>query len=99
MYARQNKKEWLIGGGSRRAASGSILWGLAAIFAILGVTAGAINRPLGLDAAAWLAISIALFICSVGWYIGKAVVEYFHLKKLLLTGKRSSIKIVVPDKT
>jgi len=81
MYARQNKKEWLIGGGSKRAASGSILWGIAAIFAILGVVAGAINRPLGLHASIWLVMSIALFIGSVGWYIGRAVAEYLHFKR------------------
>ena len=53
-----------------------ILWFLAAIFAILGVVADAINGTLGLAAMSWFLLAIAAFLASITYFIGWAVSWY-----------------------
>ena len=81
MFERWKSREWIVGGGGRSAVSGGICWVLAAIFAVMGVIADAVNTPLGLDSSTWLLLSIALFVGSISWYIGWAVAVYLHEKK------------------
>ena len=52
------------------------LWFLAAIFAILGVIADAVNSPLGLEAVSWFLLAIAVFLASITFFIGMAISWY-----------------------
>ena len=62
----------------KSGAWGHNIWYLAAIFAILGVIADAVNRPLGLEAMSWFLLSIATFLASITFFIGWAVSWYLE---------------------
>jgi len=55
-----------------------ICWFLGAIFAVLGIIAGAMNTTLGLEATHWFLLSIALFAASTTQNIGFAVSWYLE---------------------
>ena len=55
-----------------------ICWLLGAIFAVLGIIAGAMNITLGLEATHWFLLSIALFAASITTNIGFAVSWYLE---------------------
>ena len=55
-----------------------ILWLLGAIFAIIGIVAGAIDARIGLEAIHWFLLAIALFAASVTQAIGGAVSWYLE---------------------
>jgi hypothetical protein len=55
-----------------------ICWFLGAIFAILGIIAGAMNATLGLEATHWFLLSIALFAASITQSIGYALSWYLE---------------------
>jgi len=55
-----------------------ICWFLGAIFAVLGIIAGAMNTTLGLGATHWFLLSIALFAASITSNIGWAVSWYLE---------------------
>jgi hypothetical protein len=55
-----------------------ICWFLGAIFAVLGIIAGAMNTALGLEATHWFLLSIALFAASTTQNIGFAVSWYLE---------------------
>jgi len=55
-----------------------ICWLLGAIFAVLGIIAGAMNITLGLEATHWFLLSIALFAASTTQNIGFAVSWYLE---------------------
>jgi hypothetical protein len=57
---------------------GHNLWYLAAVFAILGIIADAINSPLGLEAMSWFMLAIATFLASITFFIGWAVSWYLE---------------------
>ena len=43
-----------------------ICWFLGAIFAVLGLIAGAMNSALGLEPTYWLLLAIAAFLAAIG---------------------------------
>jgi len=55
-----------------------ICWFLGAIFAILGIIAGAMDTTLGLEATHWFLLSIALFAASIPQNIGFALSWYLE---------------------
>jgi len=55
-----------------------ICWLLGAIFAVLGIIAGAMNITLGLEATHWFLLSIALFAASITQNIGFALSWYLE---------------------
>ena len=55
-----------------------ICWFLGAIFAVLGIIAGAMNTTLGLGATHWFLLSIALFAASIPQNIGFALSWYLE---------------------
>ena len=57
---------------------GHVCWFLGAIFAVLGIIAGAMNTTLGLEATHWFLLSIALFAASITQNIGWAVAWYLE---------------------
>ena len=58
--------------------STKICWFLGAIFAVLGIIAGAMNTALGLEATHWFLLAIALFAASITANIGWAVSWYLE---------------------
>ena len=57
---------------------GHILWFLAAIFAILGVIADAVNTTLGLEPISWFLLAIATSLAGIPFFIGWAVSWYLR---------------------
>ena len=55
-----------------------ICWLLGAIFAILGIIAGAMNTTLGLGATHWLLLSVALFAACITQSISFALSWYLE---------------------
>jgi len=55
-----------------------ICWFLGAIFAIIGIVAGAIDARIGLEAIHWFLLAIALFTASITQNIGFAVSWYLE---------------------
>jgi hypothetical protein len=71
--------EKMIAGLGKSGSWGHALWYLAAIFAILGVIADAVNAPLGLEAMSWFLLAIASFLASITFFIGWAVSWYLKM--------------------
>jgi len=42
-----------------------ICWWLGAVFAVLGIIAGAMNASLGLSSTGWLLLAIAVFVAGI----------------------------------
>jgi len=80
MFEQWKSREWIVGKGGTWALWGGVFWVLAIIFAVLGIIADAMNTALGLEPSTWLLLSIALFVGSVGSYLGWAVAVYLHNK-------------------
>lgn len=56
-------------------------WYAGAIFAILGIIAGAMDTTLGLEATHWFLLSIIAFIAGIPFFIGLGWSWYLKLKK------------------
>ena len=55
-----------------------ICWFLGAIFAIIGIVAGAMDARIGLEAIHWFLLAIALFAASITYSISSAVSWYLE---------------------
>ena len=60
---------------------GLVCWFLGAIFAIIGIVAGAIDASIGLEAIHWFLLAAVTALFSVTFYIGWAVAWYLQEKK------------------
>jgi hypothetical protein len=58
-----------------------VCYGLGAIFAILGIIAGAMNTSLGLEPVYWLLLSIAAFLAGVPFFMGVLLAWYLRTKR------------------
>ena len=65
-------------GASIRSAGlwGHICWFLGAIFAIIGIVAGAIDASVGLEATHWFLLAAVTALLSIPFYIGVAMAWY-----------------------
>ena len=69
-------REKMIASLSGNGMVGHVCWFLAAIFAILGVIADAVNATLGLEPISWFLLAIATFLASITYFIGLAISWY-----------------------
>jgi len=80
------EKRWWDGKRALRMAGAWAMWGgacwvLGIIFAILGISADAINGILGLESVSWFLLAIAMFAASIPCYLGWAVGVYVDIKE------------------
>ena len=58
-----------------------VCWFLGAIFAIIGIVAGAIDAPIGLEATHWFLLAIVAALLGIPFFMGVALSWYLREKK------------------
>ena len=80
MVKRWTDRKTIIGLAGSSIMMGHIWWIIGAIFAILGIIAGAIDAAIGLEATHWFLLAIVAFLAGMSYFIYWAVAMYLAEK-------------------
>ena len=74
-------REKLVASLGRQGMWAHVCWFLGAIFAVLGIIAGAMNSAVGLQPTYWFLLAIVAFLAGIPFFMGVALSWYLREKK------------------
>jgi hypothetical protein len=59
--------------------AGHVCWFMGAVFAVLGIIAGAMNASLGLSSTEWLLLALVTFVAGIPFFFGLGLGWYLKI--------------------